>query len=79
MSGFVWGINSFDQWGVELGTVLANRVRGAVAAARAEGRPLGGGDGFNGSTVRLLNRFLAEPVATPEGGKDVFPPALVRQ
>ena len=24
--GAVWGINSFDQWGVELGKVLANRI-----------------------------------------------------
>ena len=27
MQGFVWGINSFDQWGVELGKVLASKVR----------------------------------------------------
>jgi glucose-6-phosphate isomerase len=25
--GAIWGINSFDQWGVELGKVLANRIR----------------------------------------------------
>ncbi|MEW6323185.1 MAG: glucose-6-phosphate isomerase [Acidobacteriota bacterium] len=25
--GAVWGVNSFDQWGVELGKVLANRIR----------------------------------------------------
>ncbi len=25
--GFIWGINSFDQWGVELGKVLASKVR----------------------------------------------------
>jgi glucose-6-phosphate isomerase len=24
--GTVWGINSFDQWGVELGKVLAKRI-----------------------------------------------------
>jgi glucose-6-phosphate isomerase len=24
--GAVWGINSFDQWGVELGKVLAKRI-----------------------------------------------------
>lgn len=27
VQGFVWGINSFDQWGVELGKVLATKVR----------------------------------------------------
>jgi glucose-6-phosphate isomerase len=24
--GAIWGINSFDQWGVELGKVLAERI-----------------------------------------------------
>jgi glucose-6-phosphate isomerase len=26
VEGAVWGINSFDQWGVELGKALANRI-----------------------------------------------------
>ncbi len=26
VQGVVWGINSFDQWGVELGKVMANRI-----------------------------------------------------
>jgi glucose-6-phosphate isomerase len=26
VQGVVWGVNSFDQWGVELGKVLANRI-----------------------------------------------------
>eukprot|EP00187_Rhodella_violacea_P012337 CAMPEP_0184709954 /NCGR_PEP_ID=MMETSP0314-20130426/944_1 /TAXON_ID=38298 /ORGANISM="Rhodella maculata, Strain CCMP 736" /LENGTH=546 /DNA_ID=CAMNT_0027171729 /DNA_START=47 /DNA_END=1683 /DNA_ORIENTATION=+ len=30
VEGFVWGINSFDQWGVELGKVLAKKVRAAI-------------------------------------------------
>jgi glucose-6-phosphate isomerase len=25
--GAVWGVNSFDQWGVELGKILATRIR----------------------------------------------------
>ena len=29
-SGFVWGINSFDQWGVELGKVLAKQITPAI-------------------------------------------------
>ena len=33
--GAVWGINSFDQWGVELGKVLANRIRPELDAAEA--------------------------------------------
>ena len=49
VSGALWGINSFDQWGVELGKVLA-----ADIAPR-----LGSGDtsGVDGSTAGLLRRL----------------------
>ncbi len=30
--GVIWGINSFDQWGVELGKVLATRIAGELTA-----------------------------------------------
>jgi glucose-6-phosphate isomerase len=30
--GTIWGINSFDQWGVELGKVLAKRIGDELAA-----------------------------------------------
>ncbi|MDO8390755.1 MAG: glucose-6-phosphate isomerase [Actinomycetota bacterium] len=33
VQGVVWGINSFDQWGVELGKVLANRITPELTAA----------------------------------------------
>ena len=26
VQGVIWGINSFDQWGVELGKAMANRI-----------------------------------------------------
>jgi glucose-6-phosphate isomerase len=32
--GTIWNINSFDQWGVELGKVLANRIAPALRAAQ---------------------------------------------
>ena len=54
--GFIWGINSFDQWGVELGKVLASQVRTAVNACRTKNRSLTPADGFNHSTTKLLNR-----------------------
>ncbi|EZG71897.1 glucose-6-phosphate isomerase [Gregarina niphandrodes] len=38
VEGFLWGINSFDQWGVELGKVLAKNV-GAVLKQIREGVP----------------------------------------
>jgi glucose-6-phosphate isomerase len=31
--GTIWGINSFDQWGVELGKVLAKRIAGELESA----------------------------------------------
>jgi glucose-6-phosphate isomerase len=50
VSGSIWGINSFDQWGVELGKVLAKDI-----ADR-----LGSGDvtGLDASTAGLLQRLL---------------------
>ncbi len=33
--GVVWGINSFDQWGVELGKVLAKQIVPAIAGDQA--------------------------------------------
>jgi glucose-6-phosphate isomerase len=35
--GVVWGINSFDQWGVELGKVLATKIAGELAADDSAG------------------------------------------
>ncbi|XP_010519111.1 PREDICTED: glucose-6-phosphate isomerase, cytosolic isoform X2 [Tarenaya hassleriana] len=55
VQGFVWGINSFDQWGVELGKSLATRVRKQLNASRTEGAAI---DGFNFSTTTLLQRYL---------------------
>src|SRR5262249_5923239 len=31
VQGVVWDVNSFDQWGVELGKVLATRIAGEIA------------------------------------------------
>ena len=49
VSGSIWGINSFDQWGVELGKVLAKDVE----------QRLDSGDvtGLDGSTAGLLERL----------------------
>ena len=60
--------------------VLATKVRAKVQEARAAGRPLSAAaDGFNGSTARLLNRFLAaDKTAAPAPGATApnFPPGL---
>ena len=56
LQGFVWGINSFDQWGVELGKVLASKVRAEMHSCRTKDRKVLPSDGFNHSTTKLLNR-----------------------
>lgn len=61
VQGFVWGINSFDQWGVELGKVLASQVRKQMNATRTQGKPV---EGFNYSTTRLLSKFLQVQYST---------------
>lgn len=55
VQGFIWGINSFDQWGVELGKVLAKQVRGQLSRSRKEEAAV---EGFNASTTALLRRYL---------------------
>jgi glucose-6-phosphate isomerase len=55
VEGFVWGINSFDQWGVELGKVLAKQVRSQLEKSRTGG---GGISGFNAATTAMLKEYL---------------------
>ncbi|CDI80540.1 glucose-6-phosphate isomerase, putative [Eimeria acervulina] len=55
--GFVWGINSFDQWGVELGKVLAKDIRRIFASARKGTEP--DTSHLCRPTQRLLNKYLS--------------------
>ena len=48
-TGALWGINSFDQWGVELGKALANELLPRLASGDAAG--------LDGSTAGLLARL----------------------
>lgn len=48
-SGALWGINSFDQWGVELGKVLALDIEARLRSGDAQG--------LDGSTAGLLSRL----------------------
>ncbi|MEU7639926.1 glucose-6-phosphate isomerase [Streptomyces sp. NPDC039016] len=50
VQGAVWNINSFDQWGVELGKVLAKRVEPALA----EGADV---PGLDASTAGLVAKY----------------------
>ncbi|KQW81993.1 glucose-6-phosphate isomerase [Brevundimonas sp. Root1279] len=51
VEGVIWDINSFDQWGVELGKVLAKAILKDVAA----GEPSAG---LDPSTAELLKRLM---------------------
>ncbi len=51
VSGTIWGINSFDQWGVELGKVLATDIETRMRAGNLAG--------LDGSTAGLLTRLLS--------------------
>ena len=58
VQGFIWGLNSFDQWGVELGKVLASKVRTQLSASRSADHAQV--EGFNASTTCMLQRFLQQ-------------------
>jgi glucose-6-phosphate isomerase len=47
--GVIWQINSFDQWGVELGKVLADRIAGELAGGETTDH--------DSSTARLIERY----------------------
>ena len=51
--GAIWGIDSFDQWGVELGKALANRITPELQAAREPDLA------HDSSTNALIRRYRA--------------------
>eukprot|EP01015_Nassula_variabilis_P026138 TRINITY_DN518_c0_g1_i2.p1 TRINITY_DN518_c0_g1~~TRINITY_DN518_c0_g1_i2.p1 ORF type:complete len:238 (+),score=50.77 TRINITY_DN518_c0_g1_i2:111-824(+) len=60
VEGFIWRINSFDQFGVELGKVLAKNVRTFFTKNRGhEENPQLEGYKFNSSTAYQLQQYLA--------------------
>ena len=50
VAGTVWGINSFDQWGVELGKTLAMRILPELVEPGRQ-------PGHDSSTRALINRY----------------------
>ena len=51
VSGALWGINSFDQWGVELGKALCNNLLPRLSSGDTRG--------LDGSTAGLIKRLTA--------------------
>ena len=54
VQGVIWGIDSFDQWGVELGKVLATRIAGELTAEQEDLA-----DQHDASTAALIRRYRA--------------------
>ncbi|MDO6692798.1 glucose-6-phosphate isomerase [Aliiglaciecola sp. 3_MG-2023] len=52
VQGAIWGVNSFDQWGVELGKVLGNQVLDKLVNSDAQ-------LDFDSSTNQLISAFRA--------------------
>jgi glucose-6-phosphate isomerase len=51
VEGTIWGIDSFDQWGVELGKVLAQQLGPVLVAEKADTA------GLDASTAALVRRY----------------------
>lgn len=52
VQGVIWGIDSFDQWGVELGKVLAKKILGEIESGNVSDLK------HDSSTNQLINKFV---------------------
>jgi len=62
VQGVLWGIDSFDQWGVELGKVLANRIVPELESAQEPALE------HDSSTNALIRRYRAARASTTSEG-----------
>ncbi|PYM19431.1 MAG: glucose-6-phosphate isomerase [Candidatus Rokuibacteriota bacterium] len=56
--GAIWQIDSFDQWGVELGKVLAQRI---IPELQSASEPKLGHDGSTNTLLRRIRKMRASP------------------
>lgn len=68
VQGFLWDLNSFDQWGVELGKKLAGDVKGHLMKARSTGERVETG---SPATSRLLNYYVNNGMCDEADEKDI--------
>ncbi len=54
VQGVIWDVNSFDQWGVELGKQLAGKVLQEIQSSRPD-------SAHDASTAGLIRRYLQSP------------------
>ena len=55
--GVIWGINSFDQWGVELGKALAQRI---IPELESQPSPVLGHDSSTNHLIRLYGKLKGD-------------------
>ena len=60
--GTIWHINSFDQWGVELGKVLAKRI---IPELKSEDEPKLEHDSSTNALIRRYRKLTRFPVIGP--------------
>jgi glucose-6-phosphate isomerase len=58
VQGTIWHINSFDQWGVELGKVLANRI---IPELESTDEPRLTHDSSTNTLIRHYRKLRGEP------------------
>jgi glucose-6-phosphate isomerase len=58
VKGFIWGLNSFDQFGVELGKVLGKDMRNRISAYKANKNDPKVYEELNRSTKELFKQYL---------------------
>lgn len=61
VQGCVWDVNSFDQWGVELGKVLANRIAPELSAVDGDSSAVA----HDSSTAALIQWYRDEQQSAP--------------
>jgi glucose-6-phosphate isomerase len=57
--GAIWGVNSFDQWGVELGKTLARKILPEISPLGQNAPPPEGHDGSTRRLIEKINRWRA--------------------
>lgn len=60
VQGFIWGIGSFDQWGVELGKVLGKSIRNAIDNFKGNNNKDTAFDNYHPSSKQLLQFYSTQ-------------------
>jgi glucose-6-phosphate isomerase len=64
VQGTLWSVDSFDQWGVELGKVLASRI---IPELTSETEPQLAHDSSTNTLIRRYRELKAAPGGSKEG------------